>query len=510
MSEPKKTQASTKHPQYIAKQWMWKMVRDANDGEGSIKRGNTMYLPMPSGMNNVDTSPSTGGLNRDDSSHILTAVTGDKSGEHAFVLSNPSYHSNPAYMAYKQRAHFPDITANTMRGLSGLAKRGNPQLKIPSSMEYLVDSATKDGKSLNEVYNTVVYNLLLQGRCSLLADVDEKSGEIKIVIVDAKSLINWKTDDNGLTMFVYEKEVVDPSGFSHDADVHYCVSRVSSLEEGGSVVYNVEIVDSEDDVIQPPTPPSFKGKALTKLPIVIGGSTEIKADVDIIPIQGVANNAVQMYQKSADLSMSEFMSCNPMLTLTGVADGEAPRTVGSTVMLTMENDNANAFYPATDTSALTHVMAHIDKLTEEAVSYGANLLGGSSKKAEAAETLKIRQHQNGATLLSVVDVAGEMMETILKTIAEWKGTESSQIEYEGNKEFSNIALSAQEQTALLQQWMANGISSLTYLWNLQQAGMLKGSVEDEIKELESQPPKQSMIPAPAKESAAEGEDDKQE
>jgi len=490
---------TTKHPQYIAKQWLWKSIRDANEGESAIKQGNTMYLPMPAGMSVIDTSPTTGGIGADN--NVLNAVSGKTSHHSEFLLSDPSYHTNPAYMAYKKRAHFPDNTASSMRGLTGLAKRGSPELELPSELQYLEKDATKDGKTLQELYNNVVHELLLQGRITLFADIDDKDGEIKMVPIKAKSLINWKEDKDGLTLSVYEKAAEEDDEFSHSNGVNYCVSRIGEVDDESGSVYNVTVYDDEDGIIEQTVAPSYKGNTLSYIPAVVCGSTEIKTDVDVVPMQGIANTSIQMYQKSADLSMSEYMSCNPMLTLTGVADGEAPKTVGSTVMLVMENDAAKAFYPATDTSALSHVMAHMDKLEKEAISYGANLLGGGSNKAEAAETLRIRQYQNGATLLSVVDTAGKAITQMLKIISEWKTGKKSEaeIKYEGNKEFSNIALTAQEQTALVQQWMANGISDNTYLWNLHRAGLLKGTVEEEKNELASQPPKLSMMPAPTKE-----------
>ncbi len=491
----KLAEASTKHPQYQLNRWSWRLQRDAIEGEGAIKRADTTYLPMPSGMSNLPDAPQ---LQIDDSSNIIGKSTQsdfDHNKEH-----DPSYHSNPAYMAYKKRAHFPDITASTLRGLMGLAISGKPTINLPAQMEYLIDNATKENKNLDELYTLLLSNLISQGRYILTADIDKNDDLLKIVPYQAKSFINWKTDINGLTLGVFEGAVGNADDiFSHDPQTIFSASILGKTEKtGDSQIYHVKTFDENNKLISEVIP-SYKGVVLKFLPIVTAGSTNLDADVDIQPLYGIANTAVQMYQKSADLSMSEFMSCNPMLVMTGIDEDSSPQVVGSTVMLAIANDAAKVFYPATDTSALTHVMAHIDKLMNEAVSYGSNLLGRDTTSAESTVTVKTRQFQNGANLLSLVDVAGEAMESILKMIAKWmelSESEISDIEYTPNKEFSNMVMTAQEQQVLIKHWLADGMSTESYLWNLERSGLLQGTVEEELALIESQAPKVKINSGP--------------
>ena len=163
--------------------------------------------------------------------------------------------------------------------------------------------------------------------------------------------------------------------------------------------------------------PSYKGKFLDYIPVVPYGSLNSRFNVDPGPLYSVASTALQIYMRNADLSQSEFMSCNPTLIFSGVDPGETPQALGSTVSICLSDHQASANYTKTDTSALAHVLGHIGDLYEQAIYYGAQLLDSSKKAAESAETTRMKASSSSATLSSIVRQTGIQFEKQLKLAA---------------------------------------------------------------------------------------------
>ena len=91
--------------------------------------------------------------------------------------------------------------------------------------------------------------------------------------------------------------------------------------------------------------------------------------------------------------------------------------------------NIRLYYTKTDTSALSHVLAHITDLYEQAVYAGAQLLDSSKKAAESAETARLKQASSGSTLASIVRNVAKGVEDQLKMIAKWKGENPDEVEF---------------------------------------------------------------------------------
>src|SRR5690606_36416604 len=104
----------TTHPKYDEFALSWKLMRDAVDGEDTIKKQGEVYLPIKSG----------------------TAT-----------ISDPAIRKL-AYEAYKLRAEFPELVSPTIRGSVGVILEQEPEIKLPAVLEPLVENATRDGQTL--------------------------------------------------------------------------------------------------------------------------------------------------------------------------------------------------------------------------------------------------------------------------------------------------------------------------------------------------------------------------
>lgn len=477
---------SIHHPAWDSYIYTWSMMRDTLEGEDRVKFKSEQYLPIPGAMlEDVNRmAPSTQRI----VDHILAR------GDNFFPLSNtynPNYHVIPAYAAYKSRAQFPNLVSYLYRGLMGLALADSPSISLPPEMMYLEDdTASKEGLTLSRLFVKVLGETLLMGRCALV--IDPYEDQLLITDYSAENFINWKTQYNKPILTVFkqtadeiptDEEIQEGELFAHDSETQYAVQR---LQDG---VYVAELYDSNGE-LEYSSVPSYRGRVLTELPIVVLGALNNTIQPDPPPLAPVASTAVQIYMKNADLSQAEFLTCNPTLVITGVNDDLQQISTGPTVSFIISNQNAKVYYTETDTSALEFVHKHIDSLYEKAVVYGAQLLDSSKKSAETAETARLRQTAASATLRSVVTTVGNGFEQILKMIGEWMGLSQAkldQIRFSPLTEFGS-ALTPQEQEQLVKSWMAGAISHQTVLSNFRKAGILgEGKTEeDEISQLKTE------------------------
>ena len=118
--------------------------------------------------------------------------------------------------------------------------------------------------------------------------------------------------------------------------------------------------------------------------------------------------------------------------------------------------------------------------------YGASLLGPTKKAAESAEALNLRQASSGATLVTIVARVGAAIEEVLEMAATISGGKG-EVEFTPNYEFAELALSSADILALLNAWMSGGISRMTFLENMQAAGILMDrNPEEEIGMIEDE------------------------
>lgn len=461
-------------------------MRDTLLGPSNVKRSASLYLPIPTAMFvEAERQPPTG----------VSIDGNDIENKFTDIVSNaPWRHQIPAYQAFLQRARFPDITALIHRGLAGIATKEEPEIELPSIIEYLEDNATRDGKSLVELFNFMISEVLAVGKVEVLVDVDQTSNQLVLVPYVAESFVNWKSaiieDKKVITLSVLAEPIAkeDQDEFTHDTVISHNVGRMFVEVEGEVLqAYNTQkFID--DEAKGPPVIPTLRGNTFPEIPLVIASVAGTGVDVEwTCPLVGVSDLSVSIYQKDADMSNSEFLTCNPMLVFSGV-DGdsdELPNIIGSSVTWALPDNLAKAYYVEPAGSCLSHMSTRIDNLFEEAVQYGVSVLGNNKSSGEAAETVKMRQAGNSSNLRTIIQSCAEALSDLLDICEMWEKNAtvpSGEVEVKPNLELTEMTLTAQEQTALLQAWMNGAISHQSYLKNIKEAGIeLDGdSVEEEL------------------------------
>ena len=383
-----KSEVSRMHPDYYLRLREWVRVRDCMKGEAVIKAKREIYLPRPGGMRGVYAS---------------------------------------AYDSYIDRAHFPLICAYALSSILGVVLTKLPKFNVPKQLEYILEDATRDGRTLNQLFVDVIIDIFQTGRVPLLIDIVPSLNQFRFVQYKAENFLNWienpNVDVRGLVLgVVQEPDVNYPMNlFNYESNQIYKVLHLDN-DKTNQPMFKISVFgENGSDACTTQIVPMYMGKPLQEIPLFIAGSINNSFEVQPIPMISVANCAVQIYRKEADLSNSEFLSCNPTLVVTGaINDGTLPNVVGSSVMIVIPNEQGRVYYTTTDTAALTHVKDHIQDLYDEAIRHGAAILA-PHKGVEAAEALRIRMATQSASLYSVYLSAQTAITKALKLMCKWAG-----------------------------------------------------------------------------------------
>ena len=269
---------NSRHPDYDT--WIadWMMMRDAAAGDRVVKEKGVLYLPKPSGFQG---------------------------------MANPK----KEYENYKLRAQFPRITAPTIRGMVGVIHRKEADIKLPTALEDLWEKATPDGAPLEVLHKRITTELLTTGRYTLFVDAAEEGSDLPFIAgYDAEHLINWSRFSD---FFVFDESSIARDGFVWTPYNKFRVLEfkpdpeqlaalgpkpdpveVAKLQKHFFVtVFDRTMDEAQAVMIQPKT---RGGGEMKEIPCVVIGSTDVRVDVDEIPLLGVAQAAFAAYRLDAD------------------------------------------------------------------------------------------------------------------------------------------------------------------------------------------------------------------
>lgn len=462
------------HYDYKNNLFVWHRTRDCVAGEARVKSKNTYYLPMPSAM--LLTTPAS-------SAQTFIDQTNRDKGSSA--IYNPNYHPVPAYAAYLARAEFPEITQFILRGLLGLVGADVPTITLPERLSYLKDNCTPSGLSLAEFYIFAISEVMVTGRLPVVLDIGD-DGKPYMVPYTAEALQDWKSSALSSDLTAVSSALFRDNEYGAE-DIFGAepveIKRLATISSG-----TYEVATYKEEKLRVSSAPSYQGRTLTYIPMVCIGSISNTFDVDPSPLSPIAAASIQIYMKNADLSNAEFLTCNPTLVLSGVEKNATPTAIGSSVCWILPDPDSKAEYTKTDTSALSHVLDHINQIYEHAIYQGAQLLDSSKKASESAETTRLKQAASGATLLAVVNNVTNGIIKLLDMAADWTNCKDSEIVFLPLTEFMSPTLSAPEHKAIVESWVAGAISHQTLLENFRKAGLLKtgDTVDEEMTRVEKE------------------------
>ena len=467
-----KGKVNTPHPDYTKLSPDWQQVRDAIEGETTVKDSGEAYLPKPSGFN---AQPDGG-----------TAM----------------------YEAYQKRAKFPEIMEPTQRGLTGVIHRIPAEITLPEALEPMREKATVDGLSLDAMHERITMELFATGRYGILVDAPS-DGEAEVPYLagyPSESILNWSSNGD---FFVLDESGLVREGFDWKDGESYRVLKLWDPEEDGGDEEDDKPSDDEETVegeLKPsqvpegayvqllyegdnaePTiigPTIRGGKLMEEVPFTVVGSTDVSPDVDKIPLLGVVRAAFQMYRLDADYKWQLFMSGQETLFVFSNGDKEIT-TVGAGVSIKMPADEgAHAEYVGPNCKGIEAHLKAIEREKTDAVQAGARMFDSEKKSAESGEALSIRWSAQTATLTTIALNSAKGLERSLKNAARMVGANPDDVSVVPNLQFIDTTLSAEEVNAIVKAWMAGAMSFETMYERFQAGGVSSQDRDvDEEREL---------------------------
>lgn len=418
---------SDTHPDYnsdILEEW--RTMRDCWRGEIAIKKRGEVYLPMPSGFRHHPAGPDVG---------------------------------LQMYSAYKSRARFPEIVANAIRGMIGIAHGQEWEMPLPRALEPLWENSDGKGLPLEALSKRITMELLITGRYGLLADAPPEGGDIYLAGYRAEDIINWSDDDD---FFALEETIRERTGETW-LDVKR--KRVLELVDGRYV----QRIYDDGNLIAEYQPRARGGAALDMIPLTIGGAMDLDLTPDTPPLIGVARAALAGYQLNADYRHQLYMSGQETLFIYNAS--EAPSIIGSGVVVSLQGSEVGKDVRAEmvgpkGTGIDAHVVA-MDREKAAAVQSGAQLFDNTPRTQESGEARRLRFSAETATLSSIVGASALILERTLKQAAIMTGANPDDVVVKPPQNLLEGRLDPQEMLALRQLWDGGALSYQTLYENLQ-------------------------------------------
>jgi len=442
--------ASNRHPEYTSEIISeWRLMRDAWRGEIAIKKRGEVYLPMPSGF---------------------------------------KYHSGGAdvsqsmYNAYVTRARFPEMVANAIRGMVGIAHSQEWQIEMPNALMPLWENSDGHGLPLEALSKRITTELIMTGRYALLADAPPEGGNIYLAGYTAEEIVNWSEYDD---FYVLQELVYERDGETWTAVIK---KRVLELEDGRYVqrVYLDETLTEEYQ------PRARGGSALDMIPIAIGGAMDLDLTPDTPPLIGVARASLAQYQINADYRAALYMGGQQTLFLHNVA--EAPKIVGAGIVVSLQaadgSKDTRAEYVGPSRDGFEAYVQAMDREQAAAIKSGAQLFDNTGSGQESGEARRLRFSAETATLTSIVGASALILERSLKQAAIMAGANPDEVVVIPPKNLLEGRLDPQEITALVTSWVQGAISYDTLHENLQRGRIAstERTAEDEARLIDSATP----------------------
>jgi len=403
----------TRNPTYTKYLPLWKKAMDFTSPEDIIKSMGEIYLPKTGGQK--------------------AASNGDD-----------------RYKLYLSRARvlglFPEIV-NRMLGISANAiiERDNQRgavIELPPKLQYMLKRATRDGLSLQKLTMNCIRQILITGRLPLVIDAEVNGSNPYIIQHQAKSLYNWRYDDNQLPEMmrftIQENDVVDE--FDDETTE---VLKIFSFIEGTPALRifkqgdkNSQWTEDLDERVL------FEGD---NLPVVVAGSIDLTPQFDPMPLNGALDAEHAYYRMSAGYHRTIAMTHEATPYTIGLETNERPTEIGSDVIW-HGNKDAKFGYVEISGAGIKAAKEAMDEEKDRAKSQASKVEGGGGVKS--AESLRLEQADRNATLQSVVSSAGQAIERSLKIAAEWVGSDPDAVIYQPNLDFSSSVFDASTITAL--------------------------------------------------------------
>ena len=441
----------------------WTYMRDAVEGEDDVKIKGITYLPMKSG---------------------ILAIEDDKV-------------KNAAYMNYQARAEFPELVEPAITGSNGLLHSKKTTYELPPALEYLLEKATLDGKTLESLHEEITTEILTTGRFGILPGV-KANGEFYLAGYNTESIINWDETDG-----VCDYVVLDESGQFRSKENNTWGYQERYLEcrlENGVYSATKYVGDTADT----PVPGVKKnGDGLEELPFVFINVADLSPDPGGIPMYGLAKICFRIYRMDADYTYGLHMTAEPTPWVSGydnpakaAQEGNVPNTIGASKIWILPK-GAQAGFLEFSGQGLDAQAKAIAAALERAAIFGMQILSEENNAGESGTSRRLRIRSQESVLMTINRNVAAGLQKALRNIAVWAGVNPDLVKVTPPEDLIDKSMTPQELTAMVNGWMSGAYSKETLFYNIKRGGMVpqERTYEEEQDKIDDEGPALGTITA---------------
>lgn len=443
----------------------WDKVDDVTAGERAVKDKTITYLPKPN-------------------------------------PTDASNENSERYNQYVDRAVFVNFTGRTSEGMIGIAFKRGPEIEVPLSMDFVNSDIDGAGGGISNQSRRVLEALLKNGRRGLLADFPIGNGAISkaqqtklnihatIVDYPAKSIINWRLDEQqNLILLVLHEMVDEPDGFAVETVEQWrelAMGTRSDEDETANVRYVVRVWRMDDKTGEPViveqfVPKDAGGNEMSFIPFAFLGAVDNNTEIDKAPLLDLACLNIAHYRNSADYEESAFFMGQPWFVMAGLTEHWADKYFKDGAFV---GSRAATLLPEGGSAQILQAEANIlagaamQAKETQAVALGARLLthGEAIKTAEQSRSETAAAH-------SVLSLAATNMAAGYTQVLEWVALFTSgatgPVSYTMPDDYTGLNADPILLSAIVAAWQSGAISTPDKNSAMRQIGMIDPEKDDQ-------------------------------
>lgn len=439
----------SKHPEYTDRLPSWEMCRDVAGGTDQVKEKGIKYLPQLSGQDGNE------------------------------------------YDAYKRRADFYGAFARTVQGIGGAVFRRPPTVEVAEQYTDYVDDVTLEGLPFDVFARTVFDEVLTVGRVGVYVDMPtDGAADLPLrpyaVMVTAENIINWRSAWSFkfgryiLDRVVISEMVEVPGDDPYQAD-ELEQYREFVIEDDVVVVRvwreNKQAKNADDKwAVHDEVKPRRLGAYLERIPFRFINVTHLTPKTQKPPLLDLAHANLSHYRTSADLEHGRHYTALPTPWVAGFPASTELR-IGANIAWVADDPQAKAGILEFTGQGLGALENAAEQKEKRMAVLGARMLESQPRGVEAADTVRLRQAGEAATVQGIINATEAGLQDLLSWMTWWGGGKAEDATLEINRDVIDTNATPQELTAWTQALQSGGISYDTYYYLLQRSDMTRPDVD---------------------------------
>jgi hypothetical protein len=384
------------------------------------------------------------------------------------------------YEAYKERAVFFNMTARTVNAQVGTIFQRPPKVEgLPKALEDKFDHITYTGISFGAFLTEIVDALVGIGRYGVLVDMAaDGKGDPYLRGYDTENILDWQLGEvNGrkvpIQIVLREFEEINERkvGAMRKWKIIFRVLSLDTVDQFGAEItptyrQYVYSCDSQTADLTEMTPevvtPTYRGTPFDYIPFQFFGAKDNQPKVDRPPAADIASLNLAHYRSYAHLEHGRFFCAMPIYYVQSQPGNEkAEYTLGPSRVWEVAQGEKPGILEFHGTGLLTLENSCQQKEAQIAA-IGGRLMGGNAKTgSESDDQAKIKESNERALLLKIVQNVNEGMSNCLNWWAGWQD-QTGKVSVDLNTSFLFDNLGARELRAAHQMY-AEGVIPITGL-----------------------------------------------